>query len=946
MTALSVPRQQTPPEPAATSQPSAKATPSATSVGAPTVTTTASSPPEIAKADAAPKDGKGRASNNKSNQDDHSSSTTSSTSTSSSKSTTELSGPSARELAASAAAASSNRSPDGGADSTNQKPTETDDPGYDGSRDSPRLRNPAPPVSIEAPLDQQATNRVESAAASSTPVGEAGAEPAVPNSNGEAKPGEALQDGEAASSAAAQSSTPTDAATGEAVVAPERVPQNPGPFLRLSDKEKELTSEFVDIMFSLRKRDPKILSSLTSSGALLFVLRALEVRLPVAPLLLFWFHWALELSRNHRIRMLLSVNHPAFFNIVEMIRTEAASNPMSIVDRVNFQIADNLLRGATQTNLSAKFWVYGMLAFEDLIDSPISSAGWTPDAPGAAAAYLHVEESEHARSGSSSSSKGKSSSSSSSTGSSSSTQKEGFYIEIGRPLGGVVHRTKPVFRSLDELLKRDKFDDTTEVILYRKPTPRSTDGKWMMRLAHQVERIAADKVERKYRFLAEAVHDRMGKHLAFEKCERHLKKLRTKMINGDKQNRRMVYNVFSLKYGVCRHRAVLFKALCDRVGLPCSLVRGEPGGTHVWNVIPIGPSQHRYIVDVMLTQPDVLMSDLSKTAEQYTRSSGDGIILTKLRGWLPIFNTKKDVEVLQKLGQGAYGEVLKVRVTIGPSRYILAQKTVKATRHTDTEIDALRNLNHPCILKHHAAFANEADHTWQIYTECLDTTLKRYLLSPDAHLLNVCDSLAMLHGVASGMQYIHDKRFMHRDLKPDNLLLGVDASTRKPTCIRIADFGLTKKLEPGQDFTKNRCGTPKFMAPEIAHVPREQRSYNNRVDVWSFGVIAALSISGEDNIPRKPIESVRDGEPRKWLYLPREMMSLFPPNNESLKLLVSDCLWDDPTLRPRFSVITYRLEALMMIEFYGREYESALLWHDGFPNQKGGSRLYQSTSSE
>lgn len=506
-------------------------------------------------------------------------------------------------------------------------------------------------------------------------------------------------------------------------------------------------------------------------------------------------------------------------------------------------------------------------------------------------------------------------------------------MEIGRPMAGVHYRTKPVFRSLEELLKREKFDDTTEVILYRRPPPKSHDAKWVMRVVNQVDRIAPDKVERKYRFLAEAVHDRMGKHLAFEKCERHLKKLRKKVLNQDKQNKRMVFNVFSLKYGVCRHRSVLFKALCDRVGLPCSLVRGESGGTHVWNVVPIGPSQHRYIVDVMLTQPDVLMSDLSKTAEQYTRSSGDGIILTKLRGWLPIFNTKKDVEVLQKLGQGAYGEVLKVRVTIGNTRYILAQKTVKATRHTDTEIDALRNLNHPCILKHHAAFANEGDHTWQIYTECLDTTLKRYHLSPDVRLLTICDSLILLHGVSSGMQYIHEKRFMHRDLKPDNLLLGIDPVTRKPTCIRIADFGLTKKLEPGQDFTKNRCGTPKFMAPEIAHVPREQRSYNNRVDVWSFGVIAALTISGEDNIPRKPIEPVREGEPRKWLYLPREMMSLFPPNNESLKLLVNDCLWDDPPLRPKFSIITIRLEALIQVEFYGKMYEQCILWHDSFPQR-------------
>jgi serine/threonine protein kinase len=151
----------------------------------------------------------------------------------------------------------------------------------------------------------------------------------------------------------------------------------------------------------------------------------------------------------------------------------------------------------------------------------------------------------------------------------------------------------------------------------------------------------------------------------------------------------------------------------------------------------------------------------------------------------------------------------------------------------------------------------------------------------------------------------------------EDLLLGIDPRTLKPNAIRIADFGLTKKLEHGQHYTRSRCGTPKFMAPEIAHVPRDRRRYDNKVDVWSFGVIGALILSGQANIARKPIEPQRDNEPRRWIYLPRDMLPMLPPDNTHLKHLVADTLWDDPDMRPPFSLILLRLEGLLMIEFFG-----------------------------
>ena len=80
--------------------------------------------------------------------------------------------------------------------------------------------------------------------------------------------------------------------------------------------------------------------------------------------------------------------------------------------------------------------------------------------------------------------------------------------------------------------------------------------------------------------------------------------------------------------------------------------------------------------------------------------------------------------------------------------------------------------------------------------------------------------------LALGLQYIHRHEVIHRDLKPDNLLLGCDDD------IKIADFGWSTALAPTQMAT-TLAGTPYYMAPEVL----QRKQYGMPADLWAVGVV-------------------------------------------------------------------------------------------------------------
>lgn len=105
------------------------------------------------------------------------------------------------------------------------------------------------------------------------------------------------------------------------------------------------------------------------------------------------------------------------------------------------------------------------------------------------------------------------------------------------------------------------------------------------------------------------------------------------------------------------------------------------------------------------------------------------------------------------------------------------------------------------------------------------------------NIFNEADVRDLMRQVLSGLAYIHAKNVVHRDLKPDNILLHGKA----PYQVRIADFGMSIFHNPLDAPMRNVVGNPLFMAPEIW----KRSGYGKEVDLWSLGVIMYTMLSGK-----------------------------------------------------------------------------------------------------
>ena len=189
------------------------------------------------------------------------------------------------------------------------------------------------------------------------------------------------------------------------------------------------------------------------------------------------------------------------------------------------------------------------------------------------------------------------------------------------------------------------------------------------------------------------------------------------------------------------------------------------------------------------------------------------------------------------LGQGAYGEVHLGVPSSGPR---VAVKILNATaaRHADTvtrfkrEADTARRLDHPSIIRIFDVGSSRGRH-YIIMELVRGGSLRRLLergAAPPARVL------AVLAEVAAALAHAHAQGVVHRDVKPENVLL-----TRAGRA-KVADFGLARTVDEPSLTTQGRIlGTAIYLSPEQA---RGQRA-TAASDVYAFGVMLYEAITGE-----------------------------------------------------------------------------------------------------
>ena len=192
---------------------------------------------------------------------------------------------------------------------------------------------------------------------------------------------------------------------------------------------------------------------------------------------------------------------------------------------------------------------------------------------------------------------------------------------------------------------------------------------------------------------------------------------------------------------------------------------------------------------------------------------------------------KYEFEVL--IGEGSFGKVFKGFDKANPDKK-LAIKVVNKSRQNlnENDISAMRqeseiqkNLSHPNIVK--VINAYETINELVLVTEFvsggnLAVLMSRYvdgLKSEQVKSLSI-DLLCALH-------YLHSQRVLHRDLKPQNVLMD------ESNCAKLADFGFARKNTMYTMVCTSVKGTPLYMAPELI----EEKPYDHKADLWSLGAI-------------------------------------------------------------------------------------------------------------
>ncbi|XP_060078506.1 serine/threonine-protein kinase 3-like [Ylistrum balloti] len=243
------------------------------------------------------------------------------------------------------------------------------------------------------------------------------------------------------------------------------------------------------------------------------------------------------------------------------------------------------------------------------------------------------------------------------------------------------------------------------------------------------------------------------------------------------------------------------------------------------------------------------------------------------------------IQYERSLGKGAYGSVFLIRNELNGERYALKridfqgneEECVQARR----EAEILSKLSHENVLKYIESFEDED--TLNIVTEfCEGGDLEDYLRQRKGKQLAEQHIILWIQQVMSGLQYIHEKKILHRDLKTKNLFLTENLN------IKVGDLGIAKVLEGEKAKAMTFVGTLTYMSPEqFQHQP-----YNHKADIWSFGCCAyeMVALRRAFNKPSlfHNVQDIQNGK-----------LPAFPSGyTESLKDLVFSMLKTNPKHRP------------------------------------------------
>lgn len=197
-------------------------------------------------------------------------------------------------------------------------------------------------------------------------------------------------------------------------------------------------------------------------------------------------------------------------------------------------------------------------------------------------------------------------------------------------------------------------------------------------------------------------------------------------------------------------------------------------------------------------------------------------------------------EIGKPLGKGKFGRVYLARER--KHGFICALKVLhkdelqhaRVEKQVRREIEIQSNLCHPNVLKLYGHF-HDSKRIFLILEFAGQGELYKHLRKENR--FPEWKAARYIAQMASALRYLHRKHVIHRDIKPENILVGVHGE------IKISDFGWSVHA-PGNRRT-TVCGTLDYLPPEMIKPGGSDTSYDEKVDLWSLGVLMYEFLVGE-----------------------------------------------------------------------------------------------------
>ena len=248
-----------------------------------------------------------------------------------------------------------------------------------------------------------------------------------------------------------------------------------------------------------------------------------------------------------------------------------------------------------------------------------------------------------------------------------------------------------------------------------------------------------------------------------------------------------------------------------------------------------------------------------------------------------------DFEIGKILGKGSFGQVCLVKRKIDGKIYAMKQVKIqqlseKAKQNTLNEIRILASLSHKNIIGYKDAFFDENSKTLNIVMEYADdgdmlTKIKHNI--KNNLLYRECVIWFFLVQILEGLNYLHENKIIHRDLKNANIFLTKDGT------IKIGDLNVSK-ITKKNEMATTQTGTPYYVAPEIWC----NKPYEYKCDIWSLGCILYELCKLKPPFRGTNIKELRENI-KKGIYEPIQNVY-----SNDLKNIISLMLRQNPNERP------------------------------------------------